>query len=144
MINTLNAELNPICHLLAVLGAHHIFHVSGLRVNIECLRQAINISTSNKAPFPFYTTELDLRAFYETLKFWHFLSLLTVWERSADTCIPSQVTILRINPFGAGIIFLILAHPVYKMWIIQEPNKLALWNKLHFEEKKKTMSIEHV
>ena len=39
--------------------------------------------------------------------------------------------------------FLILAHPVYKMWIIQEPNKLALWNKLHFEEKK-TESIEHV
>ena len=27
--------------------------------------------------------------------------------------------------------------PVYKMWIIQEPNKLELWNKLHFEEKKK-------
>jgi len=39
--------------------------------------------------------------------------------------------------------FLILAHPVYKMWIIQEPNKLAWWNKLHFEEKK-TESIEHV
>jgi hypothetical protein len=30
--NTLNAELNPICHLLALLGAHHIFHVSGVRV----------------------------------------------------------------------------------------------------------------
>ena len=39
--------------------------------------------------------------------------------------------------------FLILAHPVYKMWIIQEPNKLALWNKLHFEEEKRE-SIEHV
>ena len=39
--------------------------------------------------------------------------------------------------------FLILAHPVYKMWIIQEPNTLALWNKLHFEEKK-TESIKHV
>ena len=25
----LNAELNPICHLLALLGAHYIFHVSG-------------------------------------------------------------------------------------------------------------------
>ena len=24
----LNAELNPICHLLALLGAHHILHVS--------------------------------------------------------------------------------------------------------------------
>ena len=46
-------------------------------------------------------------------------------------------------PIGAGIIFLILAHPVYKMWIKQEPNNLALWNKLHFEEKK-TESIEHV
>ena len=32
-INPLNAELNPICHLLALLGAHHIFHVSGLRAN---------------------------------------------------------------------------------------------------------------
>ena len=31
-INPLNAELNPICHLLALLGAHHIFHVSVLRV----------------------------------------------------------------------------------------------------------------
>ena len=31
---------------------------------------------------------------------------------------------------------LILVHPVYKMWIIQEPNKLELWNKLHFEEEK--------
>jgi len=39
--------------------------------------------------------------------------------------------------------FLILAQPVYKMWIIQEPNKLALWNKLHFEEKKME-STEHV
>jgi len=32
VFNPLNTELNPICHLLALLGAHHIFHVSGLRV----------------------------------------------------------------------------------------------------------------
>jgi hypothetical protein len=32
-INPLNAELNSICHLLALLGAHHILHVSGVRVN---------------------------------------------------------------------------------------------------------------
>jgi hypothetical protein len=31
-INPLNTELNPICHLLALLGTHHIFHISGLRV----------------------------------------------------------------------------------------------------------------
>jgi len=31
-INPLKAELNPICHLLALLGAHHILHVSRIRV----------------------------------------------------------------------------------------------------------------
>jgi hypothetical protein len=31
-INPLNAELNPIYHLLA-LGAHHILHVGRIRVN---------------------------------------------------------------------------------------------------------------
>ena len=30
--NTLNAELNPICHFLVLLGAHHILHVSRIRV----------------------------------------------------------------------------------------------------------------
>jgi len=31
--NPLNAELNPICHLLALLGAHPILLVSRIRVN---------------------------------------------------------------------------------------------------------------
>ena len=31
-LTPLNAKLNPICHLLALLGAHHILHVSKLRV----------------------------------------------------------------------------------------------------------------
>jgi hypothetical protein len=33
LLNTLNAELNPICYLLALLGAHHILHVSRIKVN---------------------------------------------------------------------------------------------------------------
>ena len=32
-INTLNAELNPICYLPALLGVHHFLHVSRIRVN---------------------------------------------------------------------------------------------------------------
>jgi len=51
------------------------------------------------------------------------IDLLTVWRRNC--------------------FFLILAHPVYKMWIKQEPNLLELWNQLHFEEKE-TESIYHV
>ena len=31
-INPLNAELNPIRHLLALVGAHHTVHVSRVRV----------------------------------------------------------------------------------------------------------------
>jgi len=30
--NPLNAKLNPICHFLALLGAHHILHVSRIRI----------------------------------------------------------------------------------------------------------------
>ena len=37
-VNPLNAELNPICHLLVLLGAHHIFHVRGLRVKVPRFR----------------------------------------------------------------------------------------------------------
>ena len=32
IVNPLNAKLNPICHLLALLGAHHILQVSKVRV----------------------------------------------------------------------------------------------------------------
>jgi len=35
LFNPLNAELNPICHMLSLLGAHHIFHISELRVNLQ-------------------------------------------------------------------------------------------------------------
>ena len=36
--NPLNAELNPICHLLALLGTHHFLHVSSIRVKSLTLR----------------------------------------------------------------------------------------------------------
>jgi len=32
-INLLNAKLNPICHLLALLGAHPILYVSRVSIN---------------------------------------------------------------------------------------------------------------
>ena len=34
LVNPLNAELNPIRHLLALVGARHIVHVSRIRVNL--------------------------------------------------------------------------------------------------------------
>ena len=41
-INPLNAELNPICYLLALLGAHHFLHVSRIKVKSLTLRQLIS------------------------------------------------------------------------------------------------------
>ena len=36
--NPLNPELNPICYLLALLGAHHFLHVSRRRVKLLTFR----------------------------------------------------------------------------------------------------------
>jgi len=41
-INPLNVELNPICHLLVLLGAHHILHFS--RIGVK--RSAGDVRTS--------------------------------------------------------------------------------------------------
>ena len=53
------------------------------------------------------------------------------------------VTFIFWFTFGAGIFFKILAHPVFEMWILQEPKKIVLWNKRHLEEKK-TENAQHV
>jgi len=37
-LNPLKSELNPICYLLALLGAHHFLHVSRIRVKLLTLR----------------------------------------------------------------------------------------------------------
>ena len=37
--NPLNPELNPICYLLALLGAHHFLHVSSIRVKLLTFRR---------------------------------------------------------------------------------------------------------
>jgi len=37
--NPLNSELNPICYLLALLGAHHFLHVSRIRVKLLTFRR---------------------------------------------------------------------------------------------------------
>jgi hypothetical protein len=39
-LDPLNAELNPIRHLLTLVGARHIVHVSRIRVNMHTLIEA--------------------------------------------------------------------------------------------------------
>ena len=49
LINPLNAELNPICYLLALLGAHSFLHVS--RIRVKSLTFRLLISYIYGAPF---------------------------------------------------------------------------------------------
>jgi len=41
-VNLLNPELNPICYLLALLGAHHFLHVSRIKVKLLTLRRLMS------------------------------------------------------------------------------------------------------
>jgi len=42
VLNPLNPEWNPICYLLALLGAHHLLHVSRIRVKLLTLRRLMS------------------------------------------------------------------------------------------------------
>ena len=48
LFNPLNTELNPVCYLLALLGAHHFLHVSRIRVK----RNATNVRCNKYAAYP--------------------------------------------------------------------------------------------
>jgi hypothetical protein len=45
ILNPLNAKLNPICHLLALLGAHHILHFSRISAKLHNRLNRMILST---------------------------------------------------------------------------------------------------
>jgi hypothetical protein len=45
-INLINAELNPICHFLALLGAHHILYISRIGVNLCASKRLSSIEVT--------------------------------------------------------------------------------------------------
>ena len=55
----------------------------------------------------------------------------------------NYISKMHVNLSATDFFFQILAHPVFKMWVIQKPNKVALWSKRHSEEKKMEI-IQHV
>jgi len=61
-INPLNAELNPICHLLALLGVHHFLHIS--RIRVKSLTDWFCITTVDSVYCAVFT-----ESFYQTETF---------------------------------------------------------------------------
>ena len=103
--------------------------------------------------FTFFTNQQpDLRLYFCLLhpfSYTHFLLYFWTSYRFIDIFIHTALHSHRLQLPNTSVhclclfkllapklFFLILAHPVYKMWIIREPNTLELWNKLHFEEEK--------
>ena len=76
-LNPLNAELNPICHLLALLGGATIVVVSWLWVNFLEPSEPLQACNGTALPFTFYVLKLfvpfatsvlsALRSHYDTL-----------------------------------------------------------------------------
>jgi len=54
LINPLYTQLNPIPHLLALLAAHHIFHIRGLTVKTCKQNFTTTRYLQNKSPEVFY------------------------------------------------------------------------------------------
>ena len=60
VLNPLNAELNPIFHLLALVGAHHILYVSRIRVNFDTSGRRVISCTA----IQFTSREITLNTHY--------------------------------------------------------------------------------
>jgi len=71
--NSLNAELNPICHLLALLGTHHILHIS--RIRVKQLYQS-NINVFYYVHWIGLCTEIIVLSLYMD----NWFMIVTVWD----------------------------------------------------------------
>ena len=92
--NPLNDELNPIRHLLTLLGAHHIFHVSRIRVNNRHKLQ--NSAASEQYVFQvifinFVTSELEVKhgkpSTNATLRSLRFAENVIGVNKAVETCL---------------------------------------------------------
>ena len=79
--------------------------------------------------------------FIKPYNFFFRVRLCSVCRCKSSTQISSAAVL--VNLLATDFFFQILAHPVFKMWVIQKPNNVALWNKRHFEGEKMEI-IQHV
>ena len=79
-INPLNAQLNPICHLLALLGTHHILHVSRIRVNVLIILSSLCFEHRSVNP------QEDLYMQFYGISFMHPYRQSRLWQNVHPAC----------------------------------------------------------
>ena len=130
-INPLNAELNPIRHLLALVGGRHIVHVSRVRVKLPVIRNIMyngslfSIHTTDQA-IPNICTKLQSTKFkcskYLMLHIIGWIMELEVWE--------SQQKSLNIHKAWLSLAKLKILHyflPEHSVTFSYYKNSEILW-----------------
>jgi len=84
-INPLNAELNPTCNLLTLL-AHHILHVSRIRVKFMCIMFKNSVPTSRRAQRLYFSD-----------------NLLILFEETVSACSENQYSLWTKCRFGFNV-----------------------------------------
>ena len=79
----------------------------------------------------------------KTSRLIRFGEITAVYSESHTIHTAVKMKRISILTFWRRIFFLNFSTPVFKMWVIQKPNKVALWNKRHFKETKMEI-IQHV
>jgi hypothetical protein len=81
-VNRLIAELYPICRLLALLGAHHILHVSRIKVkgvHVWRLNTKFALKIAENLNFISFTNTFDLNfCMHRSFSFWGVTAVLSV------------------------------------------------------------------
>ena len=127
-------------------SANHILLETWGAVRAVLYRQSWSVSEANTALY--YSTVAGVWGWGTTERTFSCSGKLIVSKTKfyvyKRTFVYGSVLCVSDLAFWRRIFFFqILAHPVFKMWVIQKPNKVALWKKRHFEEKKMEI-IQHV
>jgi hypothetical protein len=85
--------------------------------------------------YPCFCYKHRWQGFSVTSSFVFSLDIHESVHRDTIMKVTNRMQLYRLTFWHRSITFKFLAHPVCKMWIIQQPKKVALWNKRHFEEK---------
>ena len=107
-INPLNAELNPICHLLALVGTHHIVHVSRIgvkkwrRERKGALKKGLGVGGKGVRPGAQY----GRNAYSSTIRIHSIRTRAELWEfRDVNYRVSREVSAVDIKAFQkAGLL----------------------------------------
>ena len=104
----------------------------------SCAREVVWRMYKNRVPVCSTTLKLFMKQNNRFIQ-----HVLRTTRNAKIQCVGKTQRCLLFNLLATDFFPQILAHSVFKMWVIQKPNKVALWNKRHFEEKKMEI-IQHV